>query len=151
MEQLATGMALQDRKYVDNLQREGARMRLKDGLAFDEQMARSAFGNNTALLKKYLGDQSALEMSDRDFQRKLGQMSIQDALAAARGQLSDARTARGISGAGSIATGAIGAASSYKGSGPKQTLTTDQRTLGNSTSVGTPASSSPYGSGTAVS
>lgn len=117
LEQLASGIALQDRKYLDELQREGTRKRLDNKIAFEEELARSVMGSSTDILKKYLGDQSALAMSDRQFQRLTSQMSLDDALSMARGNQQAAQQAGMWSAAGGLAGAGINAYSTKQAGG----------------------------------
>jgi hypothetical protein len=114
LEQLSSNLALQDRKYLDELQREGARKRLNDQLAFDEELTRSAMGNSTDILKQYLGNQSILGANDRAFKRAMGQLSLDDALAMARGNQKAAAEAGKWSAAGGLLNAGIAGASAQK-------------------------------------
>lgn len=82
--QLATNLRLQSDKYVTNLELEGDRARLDDKNQFDEQYAKSVMGNNKSLLEKKLGNKSILAASDREYQKALAQMGIEDARAVMR-------------------------------------------------------------------
>lgn len=109
LEQLSSDLALQDRKYVDELTRTGEMKRLNNKLNFDNEMALAVMGDSTEVLKKYLGNQSVLGASDRDFRRAMGRMEIGDALRLARIESRTARTAgimSGLAGAGNAALAA---------------------------------------------
>lgn len=105
LEQLAFGLRMQDQTYVDTLQREGARQRLDDAATFNEALQTSIFGEQTDLLQTALGGKSILEASDREFQKFLSSMSIDQAQtlagidlkhAAAMGQIEQKQTGKQI-------------------------------------------------------
>lgn len=80
LEQVASNLRLQDRKYVDDLRREGERARLKEDLSFDEALKKSIFADNMELLKLKIGNRSILDASDRDFNKALASMDINEAI-----------------------------------------------------------------------
>lgn len=84
LEQTAFLMAMQDKKYTDQLQDAGRRQRLDDQVAFNEEMQKQAFGLELDLLKDKLQKQDILSASDREFQQMLSSMSIADAQAIAQ-------------------------------------------------------------------
>lgn len=113
LEQLGFNLALQDKQYVANLQREGERARLNDALSFSNEMAKSTMGGNEALLKNMLGNKNIMETSDRDYKRALSQISLKDALDMAKMQDRAAATQALYTGAGGVISGGIGAYGSY--------------------------------------
>lgn len=80
LEQVTFLMAMRDKKYTDALQDIGKRNRLDDDIAFKEEMQRQEFGLQLNLLQDKLGKQDILAASERDFQKMLSDMSIQDAM-----------------------------------------------------------------------
>jgi hypothetical protein len=109
LEQLASNLALKDRKYTDTLQREGRRRRLDNSLQFKRELTRSILGDNEMLLKKYLGNKDILEANDREFKRAMGRMDINAALEMARNAAKAQQTQQMYSGAGQIVKGGIAA------------------------------------------
>ena len=122
LEQLASGLALKDRKYQDDLNREAARLKLTDDLKFETELARSAMGNSTDLLQRHLGNQSILSANDRTFNRAMGQLSIDDALAMARSGQAAARAAGTWTAVGGVANAGVEA---YGKSSPAGAADTD--------------------------
>lgn len=84
LEQVAASLRLQDQQYVDNLRREGERARLNEDISFAEQLQKSIFENNAALLKMQLKNKSLLAADDREFNKSLARMGYDDAIRAAR-------------------------------------------------------------------
>jgi hypothetical protein len=109
LEQLASNLALKDRRYTDTLQREGKRRRLDNSLQFKRELTRSIFGDNEMLLRKHLGNKDVLEANDREFKRALGRMDMNAALELARNAAKAQKTQQMYSGAGQIAKGGIAA------------------------------------------
>lgn len=93
LEQVAFNLSMQDKDYVDSLQDVGRRRRLDDEANFRNEMAENAFGSSLDLLKQKLGQGDVLQASDRDFQKTLSKMSIDDAKAIADLQMDDAAAA----------------------------------------------------------
>jgi len=132
MEKVAGQLRLQNAAYVDNLQREGERARLRDALAFDEQLKRDVADDNIALLKLKLGNQSALDADQRTFQKELAKIDINEALAMARENSRFAQTQATIGGLGSVTTTAISAYGAYKNQSPAK----KESTQGSSSGMG---------------
>ena len=116
LEQVGQGLRLQNKQYVDNLQREGSRARLDNELQFKEQLQRATFDDNQMLLNKNLKGKSILNANDREFNEGLAQMGVQDAYMFFRDAQKDARTQAQYAGAGALATAGIGAYGSYQDS-----------------------------------
>lgn len=79
LEQVASSLRLQDKQYLDNLQREGNTRRLNNSLEFNEALTQSIFDDNQDLLEKNLAGQSILNANQRDFSKALAQMGANDA------------------------------------------------------------------------
>lgn len=80
LEQVAANLRLQNAVYIDNLQREGAKSRLQDSLAFDQQLKQQAVGDNISLLRLKLGNMAAIDANDRQFQEMLAKIDINAAI-----------------------------------------------------------------------
>lgn len=79
LEQLGFQLRLQDKSYLDNLQREGSARRLGDQQDFNQAMAESVLGDNQEVLEKNLGNKSILDADDREFKKSLANMDAADA------------------------------------------------------------------------
>lgn len=79
LEQVAFHLSMQDKQYTDTLQDVGRKRRLDDDSNFREEMADLAFGQNLDFVKQQLGQNDILAASDRDFQKIISQMNIEDA------------------------------------------------------------------------
>jgi len=110
LEQVASNMALQDRKYLDELRREGERRRLDNANAFKIEQTRAILGNNEQLLRKALGDKDLLATDEREFRRQMGRMDLDTALSMARNELATAKETGKWRGIGGLITGGIAAA-----------------------------------------
>lgn len=111
LDQVAQNLRLQNKKYVDDLQREGQIARLDNDIAFKEELQNTMYGDSRELLEKKLGNQSILDASDRDFKKATARMSVDDAYEVFK---SDAKAQKnramweGIAGIGSAGIGAAG-------------------------------------------
>lgn len=80
LEQVAFTLSMQDKQYTDQLQQVGRQRRLDDANNFKSAMQDQAFGANIDLLKQKLGNNDILQASDRDFQKAMSNLSIDDAM-----------------------------------------------------------------------
>lgn len=133
-EQISHNLRLQNKQYTDNLQREGARARLDDSLRFKEELTRSALADNEALARDSKIQQAMLNDSDRQFDKRLAQMGVDESWAIVR---SDMRAAKEEAKWGAI--GALGGAG-IQAAGAKMQKDSDteynNKTQQNSTSSG---------------
>ena len=117
LEQLSHTMALSDRKYVDQLQREGQKLRLDNDLAFREALQKSILGSNEELLREGLGNKDILQADDREFREMMSGIDIDFAMKMADNELADAKKAAMISGVTTLATSGLGAYGTYSQGG----------------------------------
>lgn len=116
MEQVAAQLRLQNTAYVDTLQREGNKSRLKDAIAFDAQLKQDVFNENQALLKLKYKNEAALDADARSFNRAMAELSIEQAWQLARENSRMAQRQADIKTVGSLVTTGIGAAGkAYEG------------------------------------
>lgn len=116
LEQVGQDLRLQNRQYVDNLQREGSRARLDNELQFKEQLARSVFDDNQNLLTKNMKNKSILNANDREFAQAMARMGASDAYAMFRSEMKGSKEAAKYGALSSLITTGIGAAANYKSS-----------------------------------
>lgn len=76
LEQLSHNLALQDKQYIDNLQRMGEMNRLNDGLQFREEMTKTIFADNNSLLSDNLARDAARAQSARDWNQYLAKNNL---------------------------------------------------------------------------
>lgn len=91
IEQVGTMLALQDKKYVDQLENEGRKARLDSDIEFKDQLSKSILGKNEELLRQKLGDQGILDAKKRDFNAVLANLSIDDAIQVLKNELAQQR------------------------------------------------------------
>ena len=84
VEQVGAMLRFQNDDYIRNLQREGDRARLKDKVAFDEQLTESIFADNIAGKKLFYANQSLLDANDAAFNKELAKIDITTALQMAK-------------------------------------------------------------------
>lgn len=111
LEQLATNLALQDKKYVANLQQEGAKKRLNDKTAFADEVARTSLGNGLDIFKQQLGNKSIAGASNREFSKALAEMDINAAMEMAKQSAKAQSTAQKYGALGGLASAGISYAS----------------------------------------
>lgn len=80
LEQTAFLLSMQDKSYVDTLNDIGRRRRLDSDVGMKEEMQNMAFGSNVALLKQKLGQDDILQADNRDYQKALASMTVDDAV-----------------------------------------------------------------------
>lgn len=80
LEHIGFLMALQDSKYIHNLQMEGERQRLGDEQQFEKWMTSAALGDQMASLKSDLEWQELMNMEEADFLREMGNMDMDFAM-----------------------------------------------------------------------
>lgn len=113
LEQVGFQLRLQDKQYLDNLQREGSRSRLNSEVGFKEAMADEVLGNSKQLLSKNLEGRSVLDADDRTFRKSLAAMGVQDAYGMFKEDQKSAKQRAAWEGAGALGTAGIGAAGTY--------------------------------------
>lgn len=142
VEQVAQGLRLQNKKYIEDLQRESAKARLLDGNEFQLQLQKDIFGENTDLLKEQLGNKEILDLDDREFNRLLTQMGVDDAWRVHQNEL-DTQRKRALTSFIGQTPGLVGGAMSAGGSrAPAQQTNMNQAQT--STPVGSNNSYSNY-------
>lgn len=113
LEQLAKGLALQDKKYTDELSREGARQRLDQGLNFDLAYQRAVLGTDLDLLKQSLRDQSLANAKKRDIVAIQAAIDLDSAIQIAQGEMNRQAIASKWSGIGELGKTAVSAYGDY--------------------------------------
>lgn len=120
LEQVASNLRLQDRQYVDNLQREGARARLEDSISFNEALKRSILEDNLSLTQQFYKDKAALDLSDREWSKYLATIDIDSAMQMMRDDARFATEQATIQGLGSLISTGIGIGGQAMGGGFNQ-------------------------------
>ena len=108
-DQLASGLALQDKGYLNDLRTRAAKDRLDDEATFMRQYQRSQLGDMENLLRTKLRSDSILQAKKRDLEKFIATMNVDDAIAIARSQMQAASTAQKWSGIGGVASATVGA------------------------------------------
>jgi len=112
---------LENKQYVQDLQREGSRARLNDDIAFRDAAARATMGNNLEIMNKTIDNNTLFSQNERDFKRKLAQVSIADAYQMFNNEVAAGKQQAMWSGLANVAKagiGAYGTFSSSKDTGP---------------------------------
>jgi hypothetical protein len=84
IEQVGAMLRFQNEDYIRNLQREGDRARLRDKIAFDEQLTNDIFADNIAGKKLFYANEALFDASDRDFNKEVAKIDINTALQMAK-------------------------------------------------------------------
>lgn len=82
-EQIGFQLRLSNDKYINNLRTEGARNRLISAANFREQLQRTIFAEEEALLRSDLSFRALMSADEREFLRRLSEIDIENALALA--------------------------------------------------------------------
>lgn len=120
LEQVGFNLRLDNKEYVDNLQREGARARLNDRVQFEKQLALSALANNKEILEKQLGNKSVLAASDREFAKRMAEMGVQNAWQILNNDIKAAQEIGQAQAVGGLITSGISAYGQYKSPSPTE-------------------------------
>lgn len=115
-EQLGFDMRLGNEKYIHNLQQVGAQKRLDDQQKFEEELLKSVFGEQLALLKDQIDWNTILLADDLAFQEQLASIDMDTWVAMANIEAKEqgaASIAKGIS------TGVTAGANYYAKRGPE--------------------------------
>ena len=83
-EQLGFLTRLSADKYVNQLQTEGAKSRLDQGLNFEEELTKSIFGDQMDMLKDSYDFKTLYNMNQRDFDKEMKAMSLENAIRVAK-------------------------------------------------------------------
>lgn len=89
LEQLGTLLALQDRKYVDELNRIGEKRKLYDQTNWAKEKSRIVYGSNLDGLMNDLQFKRGEDITNREFQKQLASVDITTALEMARAAMRD--------------------------------------------------------------
>jgi hypothetical protein len=109
VEQVAATLRLQNKQYIDTLQREGELARLTDDGQFRRQAMQSALMGKAEILGKGKDTEAVLNSSDRDFQKQLAQMGVDDAWAIFKQDAAAAKQQAMWSGIGELGKAGIAA------------------------------------------
>jgi len=113
LEQLGANLRLQNKKYVDDLQREGQLARLNDDAAFREAALRSAMGNKMEIVNKTIDNNTILSANDREFKKKVAQIDIATAYNMFNADMAAGKQQAMWGGIGSLAKAGIAAYGAY--------------------------------------
>ena len=83
IEQLGFNIRLNNKEYIEQLQREGQLSRIDNAAQFEEELKRTIFADQLDALNESLDMRRLIDGDERQFQDGLAQISIDDALAMA--------------------------------------------------------------------
>jgi len=107
LEQFGTLLALQDRKYIDELNRIGEKRKLYDQSNWAKEKSRIVYGDSLDALMSDLQFKRGEDITNRDFQRQLASLDINTALEMARANMRDnAQREMATAGVSAISTAA---------------------------------------------
>jgi hypothetical protein len=138
LEQVATNLRLQNKQYVDQLNREGSLARLNDEAEFRKAALQATMGNKQQIINKTIDDNIILSGNDREFKRKVAQIDIGSAYAMFNADMAAGKQQAMWQGIGAVAKAGLGAYDTYTESQEKKkpstgkitdTSTTDTRGL----------------------
>lgn len=123
MEQVGFLARLENRQYIDNLQKAGRQNRLTDSLSFKEEAAKQMFANHERIVENDLAFQALIQANDRDFQMEVATIDLNAAMELANIAAKDAATQQAMSGVSSLIEGGAKAYGSgmFSSSGPAET------------------------------
>jgi hypothetical protein len=83
VDQIMTTARLANKQYVDQLEEEGRKLRLDNAADFQNQLLDTTFENNSSLIKSKIGADNVLRSTDRQYQQRLSQITVDDIMAGA--------------------------------------------------------------------
>jgi hypothetical protein len=95
-EKVTALLRLQNTDYINNLQMNAAKARISEGNNFEAALAKDIFNNNRTLLESRLGKQAARNISDRQFDKELAQMGLDEAVRIAKSEADNMMKQAGI-------------------------------------------------------
>jgi hypothetical protein len=113
-EKVTALLRLQNTDYINNLQMNAAKARITEGNNFEAALAKDIFNNNRTLLESKLGKQAARNISDREFDKELAQMGMDEAIRIAKSEADNMMKQAGIQTGVELAKGGLGAYGQYK-------------------------------------
>ena len=113
-EQLAQLMRLEDKKYLDTLELQGAKQRLDNAASFREAMEVASFGDSLETLRQALGYDSILAASDRQFKDSLASIDINAAIAMAEQNAAATKQMNTLKSAGELTKAGTAGYGDYK-------------------------------------
>ncbi len=114
LEQLAQNLRLENKEYIDNLQREGQMARLDSDVGFKEALAEASYGDSRQLLETKLGNKSIIDTNDREFSKLLGQLDADTSYEIFKSDAKAQKNKAMWEGIAGIGQGGIGAYGSYQ-------------------------------------
>lgn len=123
LEQLGSNLRLQNKQYVDNLQREGQLARLNDDAAFRQAALQSTMGQKLEILNKTIDNNTLISANDREFKRKVAQIDVSQAYAMFNADMAAGKDQAMWGGIGNLAKAGISAygAGTSKSTAPAST------------------------------
>jgi hypothetical protein len=115
LEQLGAALRLQDKQYVDNLQREGQLARLSDDNAFREAALRSTMGDKMQIINKSIDNNAVFNDNSREFSRKVATIDIDSAYQMFNADMAAQKQQALYSGGGALLKAGIGAYGTFGG------------------------------------
>lgn len=113
-EQLAQLMRLEDKKYLDTLELQGAKQRLDNAASFREAMEVASFGDSLETLRQTLGYDSILAASDRQFKDSLAKIDLNAAISMAEQNAAATKQMNTLKSSGELAKAGISGYGDYK-------------------------------------
>ena len=107
LEQVGFLMAMQDQRYVDEINRVGTLRNLKNDLAFQEEMNTLIWGQETELLMDSLDFKWSEDVKDSDFAKELAKIDIESAISLSNAAINDASQAAMYEGAGTAVSAGL--------------------------------------------
>ena len=114
-EQVGFQLRLSNDKYIQNLRLEAARSRLVSAASFKEQLARTIFAEEEALLRTDLSFRAMLGADDRQFRERMAEINLEEALALANAEAAGDNAVTMWSGISELMKGGIQASAAFGG------------------------------------
>lgn len=132
LEQLGFTLSMRDKAYMDELNRIGAELDLKDKMNFQDEMTRVLMGEETSMLMDDLGFKSGLNADQRTWNEQLASMDLDAAMSLAAATTKDEMNQMMWQGGAEAVKTGTAAYYKYGDHSPPMFNETDDVTTGNS-------------------
>lgn len=107
LEQLAFNLAMQDKRYLDELSQIGQQRQLENDIAFDKEMQRIVMEDNLNSLLEDIDFKAGRAVTNREYTRQLANIDIETAIDLAKSAIRDDMTRQKWTAVGNVASTAF--------------------------------------------
>lgn len=114
LEQIGFNLRMNNKQYIDNLNRSGKTSRLEDAIRFEEELKRAIFDDQIDLLNNDLSFRRLVDADERELARELSTISLQQAMEIASMQAEQINQTAKYNAIGQVVKGGAQAYAAYE-------------------------------------